>query len=96
VSSGLRRESSRTGAFCFIPQYGVIPEHVKQPVRYMSVASQSDKIARQDLKGTPPSHRNGGGVMSKPSMRIYHPRNSDGIAIKQSMKASRPRSIRHV
>lgn len=31
VSSDLRRESNRTGAFCIVPQHGVIVEHVKQP-----------------------------------------------------------------
>jgi len=31
VSSDLRRENNRTGAFCVVPQDGVILEHVKQP-----------------------------------------------------------------
>jgi len=31
VSSDVRRESNRMGAFCVVPQYGVMLEHVKQP-----------------------------------------------------------------
>jgi len=31
VSSDVRRESNRTGAFCVVSQDGMMLEHVKQP-----------------------------------------------------------------